>query len=98
MVMNTDKVVLVTGATSGFGRLTAETLAREGYSVYASMRQSTGKNQAAAQQLSSWAAEKALKLSVLDLDVTDDGSVQAAIAHIVSTSGRLDVVVNNAGV
>ena len=70
--MNTTKVVLVTGTASGFGRLIAETLAHEGYYVYASMRGSTGKNKAAAQQLVSLADEKALNLSVIDLDVTED--------------------------
>src|SRR5258708_16165195 len=96
--MNTNKVVLVTGTTSGFGRLIAETLAREGNHVYASMRHSNGKNLAAAQELLSLAEKEALKLSVVDLDVTDDASVTQAIADIVTATGRLDVVVNNAGV
>ncbi|HEX2619925.1 MAG TPA: SDR family oxidoreductase [Phototrophicaceae bacterium] len=97
-MMNTNKVVLVTGTTSGFGRLIAETLAREGYDVYASMRHSKGKNLAVAQEFVSLAEQEALKLSVIDLDVTDDRSVTQAIEHIVKTAGRLDVVVNNAGV
>ena len=96
--MNTNKVVLVTGTTSGFGRLISETLARKGYQVYASMRHSTGKNQAAAEHLVSLARDEALDLHVIDLDVTDDSSIQQAVAKIVTDSGRLDVVVNNAGV
>lgn len=96
--MNATKVILVTGTTSGFGRLTAETLARQGHAVYASMRQSNGKNWAAAQQLVSLAEQEALKLSVVDLDVTDDASVIHAIEDVVKDAGRLDVVVNNAGV
>ena len=96
--MNTNKVVLVTGTTSGFGRLIAETLAREGYYVYASMREISGKNEAAAQQLMSFAEEKGLNLKVIEVDVTDDAAVQRAVSQIVATTGRLDVVVNNAGV
>lgn len=96
--MNTNKVVLVTGTTSGFGRLIAKTLARQGHDVYASMRHSTGKNLPAAHEFVSFAEREALKLSVIDLDVTDDRSVTQAVEHIVKTAGRLDVVVNNAGV
>jgi NAD(P)-dependent dehydrogenase (short-subunit alcohol dehydrogenase family) len=96
--MNTHKVILVTGTTSGFGRLTAETLARQGHAVYAAMRQSSGKNLAAAQELVSLAEKEALKLSVIDLDVADDVLVTRAIEDIVKAAGRLDVVVNNAGV
>ncbi len=96
--MNANKVILVTGTTSGFGRLTAETLARQGHAVYASMRQSNGKNLAAAQELVSLAEKEALKLRVVDLDVTDDASVTRTIEHVVKAAGRLDVVVNNAGI
>lgn len=96
--MNANKVILVTGTTSGFGRLTAETLARQGHAVYAAMRQSSGKNLAAAQELVSLAAKEALKLSVVDLDVADDVLVTRAIEDVVKAAGRLDVVVNNAGV
>ena len=96
--MNTHKVILVTGTTSGFGRLTAETLARQGHAVYAAMRQSSGKNLAAAQELVSLAEKEALKLSVIDLDVADDTLVTRAIEDVVKAAGRLDVVVNNAGV
>ncbi|HLV97665.1 MAG TPA: SDR family oxidoreductase [Ktedonobacterales bacterium] len=96
--MNANKVILVTGTTSGFGRLTAETLARQGHTVYASMRQSNKKNLPAAQELMSLAEQEALNLSVVDLDVTDDASVTHAVEDIVQDAGRLDVVVNNAGV
>jgi len=80
--MNANKVILVTGTTSGFGRLTAETLARQGHTVYAAMRQSSGKNLAAAQELVSLAEKEALKLSVVDLDVADDALVTHAIEDL----------------
>lgn len=93
-----SKVVLVTGASTGFGRDTAETLAHAGHRVFASMRDINGKNRAHADALWSLAAAKELNLSVVELDVTDNDSVNRAIAHVVETAGSLDVLVNNAGI
>lgn len=99
MKTRTDsKVVLVTGASTGFGRDTAETLARAGHRVFASMRDINGKNRVHADALWSLAAAKELNLSVVELDVTDSNSVDRAIAHVLETAGRLDVLVNNAGI
>jgi NAD(P)-dependent dehydrogenase (short-subunit alcohol dehydrogenase family) len=96
--MNNTSVILVTGSTTGFGRLTVETLARQGYRVFAGIRESTGKNAPARQELQALAENAQLALQIIDLDVTDDMSVTRAIEDVVQTAGRLDVVVNNAGV
>src|SRR5438132_3684420 len=93
-----EQTILVTGSTSGFGRLTVETLARQGYRVFAGMRAAAGKNAPAAEELRALAQRERLALQIVEIDVTDDASVERAIAAIIETTGRLDVVVNNAGV
>jgi NAD(P)-dependent dehydrogenase (short-subunit alcohol dehydrogenase family) len=90
--------VLVTGASSGFGALTVRTLARLGHTVFAAMRAPTTHNAPAAHELGLLAAQDGLAVHVLELDVTDDASVESAVQQAVRTAGRLDVVVNNAGV
>jgi NAD(P)-dependent dehydrogenase (short-subunit alcohol dehydrogenase family) len=93
-----EQTILVTGSTSGFGRLTVETLARQGYRVFAGMRAAAGKNAPAAEALRALAQREALALQIVEIDITDDASVERAIAEIIETTGRVDVVVNNAGV
>jgi NAD(P)-dependent dehydrogenase (short-subunit alcohol dehydrogenase family) len=95
--MSTPQAIIVTGSTSGFGRLTVQTLARQGHEVFAGIRASGGKNSAATAELQALAAREGLSLRVVELDVTDDASVEAAVRDVVATAGRLDVVVNNAG-
>jgi NAD(P)-dependent dehydrogenase (short-subunit alcohol dehydrogenase family) len=90
--MKTAKTVLITGTSTGFGRDTAETLGRAGHTVYASMRDITGRNRTHAE------AVRALGPKVVELDVTDDASVDSAIDAILAEAGRLDVLINNAGV
>src|SRR6266566_3576805 len=92
------QTMLVTGSTSGFGRLTVETLARQGYTVFAGMRAVAGKNAPAAEELRALAEREHLALQIIELDITDDASVEQAIASLVGITGRLDVVVNNAGI
>jgi len=75
-----------------------ETLARQGYIVFAGMRAAAGKNAPAAEELRALAQRERLALQIVEIDVTDDASVERAIAVIIETAGRLDVVVNNAGV
>jgi NAD(P)-dependent dehydrogenase (short-subunit alcohol dehydrogenase family) len=84
---------LVTGSSSGFGYLTVLALAQRGHHVFASMRDPARRNRAAADELRRLAEERQLAIDVLDLDVTRDASVEAAI----EAAGPLDVVVNNAG-
>jgi NAD(P)-dependent dehydrogenase (short-subunit alcohol dehydrogenase family) len=90
-------VVLITGASTGFGRLIAETLASKNYQVFATMRNVNGKNAGAAQELRELAKRESLWLRAIELDVTDDGSVERAIGTAMDEAGRIDVLVNNAG-
>jgi NAD(P)-dependent dehydrogenase (short-subunit alcohol dehydrogenase family) len=92
-----NSVVLITGASTGFGRAAAETLAGRGYTVFASMRHSTGRNTSHRQALESVADRKGWVLHVVDLDVTDDVSVDQAVRQILTQAGSIDVVINNAG-
>ena len=86
------KTILITGASTGFGRDTAETLARDGHNVFASMRDPKVKNRAHADAL------RAEGIQVVELDVTDTQSVDDAVAAVVAKAGRIDVLINNAGV
>ena len=85
------KTVLVTGASTGFGRDTAETLAHSGHRVFAAMRDITGRNRTHADAL------RGQNIDVVELDVTDDGSVDRAVVSVLKAAGRIDVLVNNAG-
>ncbi len=99
MTTGISKTVLITGSSTGFGWLTAQTLATAGNKVFASMRGVTGKNAANATALSTWANEHNVNLTVVELDVTSDESVEAAATKILSQTGdTLDVIVNNAGI
>lgn len=93
-----QKVILVTGSSNGIGRLTVETLARQGNTVYASMRDANGRNAAVRTELQQLAEDENLNLYVIELDVTEDNSVEKAVAEIIENEGRVDVLVNNAGV
>lgn len=93
-----NKVVLITGSSTGFGRATAELLARHGYTVFATMRNSAGRNSRHRDALESLASQEKLPIQVVDMDVSDDSSVSAATKEILERAGRVDVVINNAGV
>lgn len=95
--MSNAQTVLITGSSSGFGLLAAQTLLTEGYTVLATMRGLEGKNAANASQLEAFASSQLGTLHLLELDVTSDVSVQAAISQGLELAGHLDVVVNNAG-
>jgi NAD(P)-dependent dehydrogenase (short-subunit alcohol dehydrogenase family) len=95
--MNDRKTILITGCSSGFGRTIAETMARKGYQVFASMRNANTRNADARDELLALATREKLKLDVIDLDVTDDDSVDRAVAGIIADAGRIDILVNNAG-
>lgn len=87
------KVVLITGTNSGFGWLTAHSVAALGHKVYAAMRNTEGKNKEKAAELS-----QIDNVTVLDVTLTDEASVQNAIDKIISKEGKIDVLVNNAGI
>lgn len=91
------EVVLITGASSGFGRLIAETLARKKFQVFATMRNVNGRNAPAAREFGELAKRDSLFLQVLELDVTNDRSVERAVDEVLVKCGRIDVLVNNAG-
>ena len=82
---------MITGASSGFGNLTARTLAAAGHTVYAGMRQLAGRNAPRAAELAE------LGIHSVEMDVQDQASVDAAIAQIIAEQGHLDVVIHNAG-
>jgi len=92
-----QKVVVVTGASSGFGRLIAETLARKNYQVFATMREVNSRNAGPAHDIEELAEREALPLDVLELDVTEQRSVGRAVSEVEALSGHIDVLVNNAG-
>ena len=92
-----SNVILVTGASSGFGRLTAEALARAGHTVYASMRDVAGRNANNAAGMAETSARDGIDLRAIELDVQSEPSANAAVEKIVAESGRIDVIVHNAG-
>src|SRR6202795_5301484 len=94
--MNSKQVVLITGSTTGFGRLFTETLARKGHTVFATMRDIGGRNAKNASEIRTNAQNDSLPIHVLEMDVTDDASVERAIDAAVSKAGRIDVAIKNA--
>jgi NAD(P)-dependent dehydrogenase (short-subunit alcohol dehydrogenase family) len=95
--MNSKQVVLITGSSTGFGRLFTETLARKGHTVFATMRDPGGRNAKNASEVRALAENDSLPIHVLELDVTDDASVQRAVDAAIGKTGRIDVAINNAG-
>lgn len=88
-----SKTILITGTSNGFGNDIAKTLAAAGHRVFASMRDINGRHKEVSQELQSKGIE------VLELDVTDNASVEAAVnALLARTDGKLDVLINNAGI
>lgn len=91
------QVILVTGASSGFGLMTARLLAQAGHTIYASMRETMGRNAPQVAAVAAWATERTVDLRTVELDVQSDASAEAGIAVILRDAGRLDVIVHNAG-
>jgi NAD(P)-dependent dehydrogenase (short-subunit alcohol dehydrogenase family) len=92
-----QKIIVITGASSGFGRLAANALAKAGHTVYASMRDTASRNAQQAADVERFARENHVDLRPIELDVASENSIEAAIGQIVAARGRLDVVVHNAG-
>jgi NAD(P)-dependent dehydrogenase (short-subunit alcohol dehydrogenase family) len=97
VIMNSKQVVLITGSSTGFGRLFTETLGRKGHTVFATMRDPAGRNAKNASESRTLAEKDSLPIYVLELDVTDDASVERAVVAAVAKAGRIDVAINNAG-
>src|SRR5467141_2895212 len=95
--MNSKQVVLITGSSTGFGRLFTETLARRGHTVFATMRDPRGRNAKNAGEIRALAEKDSLPIHVLEMDVTDDASVKRAVDAAIAEGGRIDVAINNAG-
>ena len=91
------QVIVITGASSGFGRLSANALAKAGHIVYASMRDTTGRNAPQVADVERYASDNNVDLRAIELDVNSQQTADAAIAKIVAEQGRLDVVMHNAG-
>jgi NAD(P)-dependent dehydrogenase (short-subunit alcohol dehydrogenase family) len=87
-----QRVAVVTGSSSGIGKETSLTLARNGFLTYATMR-----NLDKGENIKSLAEKEKLPLKTVQLEVTDDISVKNAIQAITAESNRIDVLVNNAG-
>jgi NAD(P)-dependent dehydrogenase (short-subunit alcohol dehydrogenase family) len=86
-------VIIITGSSSGIGYATAETLARNGHTIYATMR-----NPQHSPQLKQLADDNQLPINILRMDILDDESVQNAVASVLAKEKHIDVLVNNAGV
>jgi NAD(P)-dependent dehydrogenase (short-subunit alcohol dehydrogenase family) len=91
------KVIIVSGASSGFGWMAAQKLAAAGHIVYAGMRESTGRNASQVAAAAEFAHQEDVDLRTIEMDVVSDDSVNTAINRIITECGRLDVVVHNAG-
>ena len=95
--MNSKQAILITGSSTGFGRLFTETLARKGHTVFATMRDPGGRNAKNASEIRTLAEKDSLPIHVLEMDVTDDASVERAVDAAIAKAGRIDVAINNAG-
>jgi NAD(P)-dependent dehydrogenase (short-subunit alcohol dehydrogenase family) len=95
--MSTAKVVLVTGASSGFGALTVRALADAKHVVYAGMRDIGDRNSQAAAAARRYADERGVTLRPIEMDVSDQASVDGAVATVLAENRRIDVVIHNAG-
>jgi len=93
----TDQIVVITGASSGFGALTARALAKAGHTVYAGMRETAGRNAPQVQAATDFSTQNSVDLRAIEMDVNSQESVDSAITRIESEHGRIDVLIHNAG-
>ncbi|WP_293786047.1 SDR family NAD(P)-dependent oxidoreductase [uncultured Aeromicrobium sp.] len=88
--MTASRSIVITGASSGFGNRTAKALARAGHTVYARMRETTGRNAPRVAELAELSATEGIDIRGIEMDVQDQNSVDAAIARIAAEQDRLD--------
>lgn len=93
---NNQKTVLITGAGSGMGLHIAQTLALEGYKIYAGIRDPNGRNIHKSTKLRAHVKNHAKTMEIVDLDIHSEESCQAAADKIVDRDGHLEVVIHNA--
>src|SRR5712671_7091496 len=91
------QIIVITGASSGFGALTARALAKAGHTVYASIRETKGRNAPQVEEAKKFAEDNNVDLRTIELDVASQASADAAIQKIIADNKRLDVVIHNAG-
>lgn len=89
-----NQVVLITGASSGIGKATAELLMKKGFRVYGTSRRA---GKLAPEAHTSYDEESGGYIDIIPMDVTDDASVDSAVKAVILKEGRLDVLVSNAG-
>src|SRR5246500_752284 len=90
-------VILITGASSGFGALTARRLAEAGPTVYATRRETGGRNAKQVEAARKFAARKIVDFRTAELDVSSQESADRAVQEVVGAAGRLDIIIHNAG-
>ncbi|KAI0097777.1 hypothetical protein GGR51DRAFT_540266 [Nemania sp. FL0031] len=92
-----SQIYLITGASTGFGALSARALAKEGHMVFAGMYSHDGKTSKYEKEVAEFSRDNNVDLRTVPLDLLSQESVDAAVKHIQDTAGRIDVVVHNAG-
>ncbi len=93
-----NQTILITGTSTGFGKLIAQTSVKKGHTVIATMRDADDKNKANAEELINFSADQPGSLEVVSLDVASGESVAQALKDILSRHDKIDVLVNNAGI
>jgi NAD(P)-dependent dehydrogenase (short-subunit alcohol dehydrogenase family) len=92
-----NQIVVITGASSGFGALTARALADAGHTVYAGMRETTDRNASQVKAAADYSEEHSVDLRAIEMDVNSQDSVDQAITQVIAEHGRIDVLIHNAG-
>jgi len=92
-----SKVIVITGASSGIGELSAKALARAGHTVYAGMRNTEDRNAPKVEEYAKYSADNGVDLRSVELDVSSQESADAAVAAVHAEHGRIDVLMHNAG-